>query len=195
MLSVNHKNNDKYHYLQCQEGLVFVEMIKHTIISPTNINKIQVFIGMVALFFGAAIYIICSSGHVYFVPKYLSYLQYPDGIVNFVRIVGGNLPDFIHPFAFILITAGLISSDNRKTQFIICLGWFFLESFFELGQYFKEAYLIIIPSWFENVPVLDQTKNFFLNGTFDLLDIVSFFAAAAAAFCVLLITSQRRREE
>ncbi|MCX5846321.1 MAG: hypothetical protein NTW12_08190 [Deltaproteobacteria bacterium] len=169
-------------------------MIAHTIKSLMNIKKIQVFIGLAALFFGVAVYIIRSPGRVYFVPKYFSYLRLPDDIVNVVRIVGGNLPDFIHPFAFILITAGLISLDNRKTQFFICLGWFLLESFFELGQHFKEAYLLFIPSWFDNIPILDHTKNYFLNGTFDVLDMLSFFAGTVAAFCVLWITSKRRME-
>jgi hypothetical protein len=172
----------------------FFAMIDHTIKSPTKINKIQVCVGMAALFFGSAVYII-RSPRAYFVPKYFSYHRLPEDIVNVVKIIGGNLPDFIHPFAFILITAGLISLDNRKTQFFICLGWFLIESFFELGQYFKETYLRLIPSWFDNLPVLDNTKSFFLNGTFDGLDILSIFAGTITAFFILLITSKRRREK
>lgn len=163
--------------------------------SPANINQIQVILGMAALFLGCAVYIVRSPGNVYcFIPKYLSNLQCPDNIAHIVRIVGGNLPDFIHPFAFILITAGLISIDKRKTYFYICLSWFLLESFFELGQHFKEIYTKFIPSWFDNVPILDHTKSYFLNGTFDVLDMLSIFAGTVVAFCVLLITSKRRME-
>lgn len=168
-------------------------MIAHSIKSPIPINKIQVLIGIALLLFGFAIYIIRSTGRVYcFVPIYFSSLGFPDNILNVVKVVGGNLPDFIHPFAFILITAGLMSLDNRKTQFFICLGWFLLESFFELGQYFKEVYLRIIPSWFSNVPILDNTKSFFLNSTFDVMDMLAIFTGTLTAFCVLLITNKRR---
>lgn len=171
-------------------------MIAHSIKSPIPINKIQVLIGIALLLFGFAIYIIRSTGRVYcFVPIYFSSLGFPDNILSVVKVVGGNLPDFIHPFAFILITAGLISLDNRRTQFFTCLGWFLLESFFEFGQYFKEAYMRFIPSWFDNLPILDHARNFFLNGTFDMIDMLSIFAGTAAAFCVLLITDKRRREQ
>lgn len=158
------------------------------------INKIQILIGMVSLFLGGALYVIRSSGDSYFVPQYLVSLRLPDAIVDIIRIVGGNLPDFIHPFAFILITAGLLSSANRKTLFFICLGWFFIESLFELGQLFKEAYVRFIPSWFDQVPVLNHTKSFFLNGTFDILDMIAIGAGTFAAFFTLLITTKRRIE-
>ncbi len=162
---------------------------------PIHINKIQVFIGLLTLFLGSAIYLIRSPCSVYFVPKYFSYIGFPNDILNVVKIVGNNLPDFIHPFAFILITAGLISLDNRINQFFICIGWFLLESFFELGQHFKEAYLRIVPSWFDSVPILENTKNYFLYGTFDILDMLSIITGAVTAFIVLLITSKRRNEE
>ena len=156
-----------------------------------NINKRQVIIGLISLFLGFAVYIIRSPGHIYFVSRYCSCIQLADDILKVVKIVDNNLPDFIHPFAFILITSGLISLDNKLSQFFVCLGWFFVEGFFEFGQHFKESYLRFIPSWFDNIPLLDNTKYFFQNGTFDVIDMLSIFAGTVMAFCVLLITSNR----
>ena len=159
-----------------------------------NINKIQIIIGLAALLLGFSVYTIRSPGSVFFVPEYFFYLQFSDYIVNMVRIAGNNLPGFIHPFSFILITSGLIFLTNRINQLLICVGWFFLECFFELGQYFKEAYLRIIPHWFDDLPILEDTKKYFLKGTFDVFDMFFIFAGAATAFFVLLITSKKRKE-
>jgi hypothetical protein len=159
-----------------------------------SINKVQIFIGLLCLFLGFATYIFVRPPELtYFVSKYLFYIDRPTAIPNLLRVIGNYFPDFIHPFAFILITSGLIASDNRKSQFLICLCWFLLESVFELGQCFKESYLRIIPSWFDNVPFLENTKNYIFYGTFDVLDIISILTGTVTAFFVLLVTSQRRK--
>jgi len=79
--------------------------------------------------------------------------------------------------------------------FIVCTIWLMINCVFELSQKYKEFAMGITPSWFESVPFLDNTKNFILNGTFDINDIFSLFAGAITAFCVMIITAQRREKE
>jgi Ca2+/Na+ antiporter len=112
-----------------------------------------------------------------------------------IRIVANSLPDFVHPFAFILITSAVISSDSGRNRFLICLGWFALECFFEFGQHFKDSYLRFIPLWFDNIPVLQNAKGFFLNGTFDIWDLLSMFGGTIGAYWVLFVSSRGRKEE
>jgi len=63
-----------------------------------------------------------------------------------------------------------------------------------LSQKYKAFALGITPSWFESIPFLENTKNFFLNGTFDVMDIFSIFTGTFTAFCVMIITAQRREK-
>ncbi|MEA1972592.1 MAG: hypothetical protein U9N34_04770 [Candidatus Cloacimonadota bacterium] len=164
-------------------------------IKAVKTNKVQVFVGLIMLFLGFAIYAICSPGRICFIPVWFSCIQVYDGNPNVFTTMTNYFPDFIHPLAFILITAGLISSGSRINQFFICLGWFFIEIVFEFGQYFKESYVLIIPSYFSKIPILENTKIFFKDGTFDRMDIFSFLGGTITAFCVLLITSKRRKKE
>jgi hypothetical protein len=159
-----------------------------------DINKVQVLTGMIALVLGFMVYLLRSPGSVCFVPAWFPTLSPRSGIPSYIVIVANGLPDFIHPFAFALLTSGLISSSSRGIQFLICLGWFILESFFEFGQYYKDGYLRFIPSWLDSIPFLQNAKNFFLNGTFDPWDILFILGGTVTAFCVMSITSKRRRE-
>lgn len=155
-----------------------------------DINKTQVLTGVIALILGFMVYLLRSPGGVYFVPAWLPTLWPGSAVPGYIRILANNLPDFIHPFAFALLTSGLICSHSRRHQFLICLGWLVLESFFEVGQYFKDAYVWFIPSWFDGIPLLQSAKGFFLNGTFDKFDIFSILVGAICAFCVMLTTSR-----
>lgn len=160
-----------------------------------HINKVQVLIGLLGLFLGFATYIFSRPPDtIYFISKYFFHVDHSEAIPSILRVIGNYFPDFIHPFAFILITSGLIASYNRRCHLLICLCWFLLECFFELGQHFKESYLRIIPSWFDNVPFLENTKNFISYGTFDVIDVLSILAGTVSAFFVLSTTSERSKE-
>ena len=37
---------------------------------------------------------------------------------------------------------------------------------FELGQGFKARAVALVPNWFSGIPLFENTKNFFLLGTF-----------------------------
>jgi len=105
--------------------------------------------------------------------------------------LGNYFPDFIHVFSFILITAGIISSRKRG-YLVICLSWFFVDTLFELGQRFHSMTIQLIPRWFKEIPLLQNTDNYFLHGTFDFADLAAITTGAAVAYFILIITHTRR---
>lgn len=161
-----------------------------------GINIIQISIGLISLFIGGIGYIIARSpNQTYFISKYFSNINLFDSIPSALRIIGNNLPEFIHPFSFILLTAGVISLKNKRSYLFICLGWFLVECIFEFGQKFNQIPLKLIPDWFEGIPFLENTKNYFLYGTFDIYDLIAIFLGSVVAYFVLSITSIRRKRK
>jgi hypothetical protein len=157
-------------------------------------NRLQILVGIAALLFGTLVYLIDrppeQTYFVYLSPINLSlYKKLP----NFFGTIGNSLPTFIHVFAFILITAGL-TSCKKGGYIAICLGWFLVDIAFEVGQKFSSRSAEIIPDWFEGIPFLENTKNYFTHGTFDFYDIISIALGALAAYIVLLKTMGRTDE-
>lgn len=161
-----------------------------------GINIIQISIGLISLFIGGIVYIIARSpNQTYFISKYLSNIYLFNSVPSALRIIGNNLPEFIHPFSFILITAGVMAFKNKRSYVFICLGWFLLNSIFEFGQKFSQMSLKLIPDWFEGIPFLENSRNYFLYGTFDILDLIAILLGSIAAYYVLLLTSARRERK
>lgn len=104
-------------------------------------------------------------------------------------VLAGNLPSFAHVSAFALLTAALLDGGRRLNP-IICLGWLSVDVAFELGQHPKLAASIAnaVPAWFRDVSILDKTPNYFLSGTFDLLDIAFATLGALTAYLVIANT-------
>jgi hypothetical protein len=50
---------------------------------------------------------------------------------------------------------------------------------------------MIIPDCFRNVPILENTENYFLQGTFDFADLAAVGLGTATAYFVLLVTTRR----
>jgi len=115
------------------------------------------------------------------------------GIPISPNAIWGALPSFLHVFAFSLIIGGLLACKKRGF-FVICSMWLFINILFELGQKHAIAASRIVPLWFSEVFILENTQNYFLKGTFDFCDILAGFFGALAAYCVLLLTIQNRRE-
>jgi hypothetical protein len=67
-----------------------------------------------------------------------------------------------------------------------------MDAAFEFGQRFSAWTLKLIPGSFEGIPILENTKGFFLRGTFDVYDLVAMAIGAAAAYVVLSVTMRRR---
>jgi hypothetical protein len=64
-----------------------------------------------------------------------------------------------------------------------------------VGQKFNKLPLKIIPDWFEGIPFLENTKNYFQKGTFDMVDLVAIAFGTLIAYLVLLTTDKSKRRE
>jgi hypothetical protein len=157
---------------------------------PVNIT--QVLIGGAALAVGLFVYLMARSPEqVYF----LSRLGVPDSIYRSLPplfgSLGGSLPSFLHVFAFILMTGGILGC--RKTgSLVVALSWLITECAFEIGQKFPNWSEALVPRWFDSFPILDNTRSFFRTGTFDPLDMVAAVVGAMVAYFSLLATMERR---
>lgn len=91
----------------------------------------------------------------------------------------GVMPSFVHVLSFILITNSLNILNNK----IVCMYWFFINCFFEIGQFYKIFFIFEYNS--SNIVIIDLIKlwnNFFLNGTFDRFDLVASFCGMILAY-------------
>ena len=156
------------------------------------LNKTQILIGTIGLLFGSLVYLIDR-------PPDQTYFVYSSPInISLFKImptlfasIGNNLPEFIHVFSFILITSGLIFC-NKRGYLIICFSWFLVDCAFELGQRFSSWSLKVIPDWFAGIPFLENTENYFLEGTFDVIDLGAITFGTVMAYYALLATRKKR---
>ena len=160
-----------------------------------RINWVQISIGVVVLVVGSLIYLIDRSpDQTYFVYSSPINISLFKIVPTFFASIGNSLPEFIHVFSFILITAGLIFC-NKRGYLIICLSWFLVDSAFEVGQKFTAWSTIIIPDWFTGIPFLENTENYFLQGTFDFIDLAAIAFGTLIAYFVLITTKKSKRRE
>lgn len=157
-----------------------------------SINKKQIIIGFVVLLIGSLVYLIDRPpDQTYFVYSSPLNITLYNSIPNLFGIIGRSLPAFIHVFSFILITAGLLCCQKRG-YLIICLSWFLADCVFELGQKFNYLALKIIPNWFAGIPFLENTENYFLQGTFDVIDLAAIAFGTVIAYFVISATGKGR---
>jgi hypothetical protein len=161
---------------------------------PSNqsnrINAVQILIGIAGLVVGSLVYLIDRPPEqTYFVDNSTINISLFNTLPKLFGTLGNFLPDFLHVFSFILITAGLFSCTWRG-YLIICLGWFFIDSAFEVFQGFNTLPLRIIPDWFEGIPFLENTRNYFQKGTFDTIDLIAIILGTATAFFMILLTKR-----
>lgn len=155
-------------------------------------NKLQVLIGAAALLIGSLVYLIDRApGETYFVYSTGVNISLHNIVSGVFGPLGHSLPAFIHVFAFVLITAGIVSC-GRRGWLIICLSWFLIDSAFEFGQKFSRWTVNFIPRSFESIPILENTKGFFLRGTFDVYDLAAMAIGAITAYAVLTATVKWR---
>ena len=157
-----------------------------------RINRIQILIGVIGLLFGSLVYLIdWPPDQTYFVCSSSIDISLCSAFPNLFGLIGNSLPTFIHVFSFIVITVGLVSYRKRG-YLIICLCWFLVDCAFELGQRFSSWSLKVIPDWFAGIPLLENTENYFLQGTFDFIDLAAITLGTLMAYFVLVVTSKRR---
>lgn len=159
----------------------------------TKVNKLQILIGFAALLAGLFVYLIDRPpGTTYFLAGWAKDISFYDRIPNMFGHIGSSLPAFAHVFSFILITAGILGSSKRGCLFI-CIFWLLIDGAFEMGQRYSSIPLKFIPSWFDGIPFLENTANFFRLGTFDYLDLIAFLLGTVFAYIILTLTMERRK--
>jgi len=151
------------------------------------------FLGTLGLLIGTLVYLIDRNPeHIYFISHSSIGLSLYHALPNFFGPLGNSLPTFLHPFSFILLTAG-ITTYRRRNYITICLFWFGINVLFELGQKYKIFSTTIIPNWFSGIPYLENSRDYFLHGTFDFIDVWSIMLGTVTAYLVLLITTKEER--
>jgi len=150
-------------------------------------NRKQLLVGILFLLLGSLIYVTDRDpAYVYFTRLFGIHLKLSGHGTNFLGAFGLRLPTFFHVFSFSLITASLISM-NKKKYFAVCTGWFLMNCCLEMGQKFKQAATGVTPDFFDHFLFFENTRAYFLKGTFDWLDIVA--AATGAIFAYLTLLS------
>lgn len=153
----------------------------------SKIHVAPILIGLGALIIGILVYLIDRpSGHTYFLNRLPFPIPFDFNAPGILGRAGSVLPDFIHVFSFSLITAGILGSE-KKGAFYSCLFWFVVNALFETGQKFGRTISPFVPRWFDGIPYIENTKNYFTRGTFDWLDLLAMLAGALSAWGLLLV--------
>lgn len=139
-------------------------------------------LAMLLLAAGVAVYLLDRGGDVYFVPNWLAH----DAPLPVFGAVGEHLPTFVHTFAFIVITAVALWPWPRLLP-AICATWVAIECAFEIGQAESVAARLAgtVPAWFDGVPFLEAATVYFASGTFDPFDILSIGLGAVMAYLIV----------
>jgi len=157
------------------------------------INLRYILIGIFLLSIGALIYLIDRApGQTYFLfslPFEVSLYHRSSPLFG---PIGNFLPHFLHVSAFIFLTAGLLDCGKRG-YLAICLFWMTVNVGFELGQKYSDYAANLIPNWFDRVFLLENTKSYFLNGTYCRLDMAAIIIGGVSAY-VLLFYNHKKKE-
>ncbi len=146
-----------------------------------------------SLVLGILVYVLDRSPEsVYFLPA--SWPLGGDGDPWFGSL-GGQLPEFVHVYAFGLLTAAVLAS-SRRLVLLSCAAWWALDSLAELGQHatISPHIAAAVPAWFAGIPFLENTGPYFTHGTFDPLDFIAIAVGAVAAYFTIVIVCIREED-
>lgn len=137
------------------------------------------------LIVGVLVYVVDRGGRAYFVPDWA---RVDTELTPIFGLMAGWLPTFAHTFAFASLTTAILWPWPSLTA-PVCVGWFVIESLFELGQVNAVAYQLSAVLDRGSMP--GMISNYFGAGTFDPLDGVAIAFGSAAAY---LLARLLRRE-
>lgn len=157
----------------------------------THANKRRIYQQLAAaslvLLLGVFVYILDRNPQrVYFLTGVLNHSLAKGTVFG---VLGSSLPSFTHVYAFILFTAALLP-PGRKTCLGATLFWLITDSAFEIAQHSALAPSVAsaVPAWFAGIPVLDNTRAYFLHSTFDPIDLAAIVIGAVTAAVTILFT-------
>ena len=82
---------------------------------------------------------------------------------------------------------------KKKGILITCISWLIFDVIMELGQKYNEIAIKFIPDFFNRIPFLENSKNYFVYGTFDSNDIIAMFIGAIVGYIFLFISSEKNK--
>lgn len=141
-------------------------------------SYIYLVLGNIALLFGWLIYYL-------FRPKLLpGKLEIEFFSISPVVVLSGVLPEFLHTYAFILLTYVALGVMSKTNLYISMAIWLVLESLFEIGQHplFSHFFSYLETSVFAPQSPARFVTRYFLHGTFDPLDLMAIMIATLAAY-------------
>ncbi len=153
---------------------------------PKRVSIAAVLAGSGLLAIGLLVYVLDRVPEsVYFLPTGWSLAEGGEG---WFGSLGGQLPEFVHVYAFGLLTAAVLAS-SRRLVLLSCAAWWALDSLAELGQHatISPHIAAAVPAWFAGIPFLENTGPYFTHGTFDPLDFIAIAAGAVAAYFTIVI--------
>lgn len=126
-------------------------------------------LGCLVLFIGAIAYIFTRDNCPVFASQWLS--------ISCRNIFGKNLlqfanyiPDFSHPFSFLLISACILKIKTRRAALYLSIFWLFIENTFEALQH----------DLLSNV-----ARKINYSGTYDLYDILVYSISIASGYALI----------
>lgn len=156
----------------------------------SRINKKQVLLGCLFLLAGTIEYLVSRPiGSTYFLTKLEPIQSFFHHVPNLYGKLGLFAPEFFHALAFCLISMAFFST--RKSRITICIVWFSVDSIFELGQKYGTQLVGYLPKWFETVPMLENLRNYLVNGRFDIYDLVAIGLGSLTAFFIGELLSKK----
>ncbi|MEA1935502.1 MAG: hypothetical protein U9M96_01625, partial [Thermodesulfobacteriota bacterium] len=156
------------------------------------INLKQFIIGISVFLFGSLEYLLTRPVDSTCMEKIVGWFRGGSSGISIYGDMGGFIPEFAHPLSFALITMALFPGSSRKTRGFICFFWLCIELFFEMGQKFGSEIVLYMPSFFDRIWLLDNLRPYFMNGTYDSLDVFAIFLGIGAAYLVGELTATVR---
>ncbi|MCF6217623.1 MAG: hypothetical protein L3J62_04170 [Gammaproteobacteria bacterium] len=150
---------------------------------------LRFFLGIFSLIIGSLVYLVDRPADTsYLIPQSLSLFE---SSATLFGVAGNYLPTFSHVFAFILITAAL-SPVRHSTYLLICGAWLIIECLFEMMQHSAINEFIIsgLATAVTEQPLVEHAINYFQNGRYNTMDMLSIVAGVIAAYFVLRITEK-----
>jgi len=159
----------------------------------TNLNYLRksrsylIFAAISALTLGLCIYLIDRQPETAYLVSNGLFLN--DTERPIFGVMGNYLPTFLHVYAFILLSAVVFAQSHRQVL-ILCFSWLIIDIIFEFAQIsvIAQSVAVHIPGWFSGAPILENTADYFLIGTFDTLDLFSIIAGTLTAYMTIFLS-------
>ena len=166
------------------------QLREELLLESLSINKKQLLLGCLFLLAGTIEYLVSRPiGSTYFLRNFPAIQSFFHHMPNLYGKLGVFAPEFFHAAAFCLISMAFFS--GRKSRITICLFWFSIDSVFELGQRYGVQLAEHIPQWFEKAPILENLRNYLVNGRFDIYDLMAIGLGSLTAFFIGELLSKK----